>query len=220
MIFRSILHLSERGMQLKYWHHHLKMEVVCADWWSPSAFVNFGQLGPNSMLWCSDDDANIFIGFLLRRGARSIYRSSWSDEQNMYFLIYSTCKVGLIYPTCIRDVSHTPTDAYIFERLGVHFTHTFLAEAFSSLLDGDGAVFLVLCLGLLGAASWWSIIDETSWGCVTHVGGWPYEYFVGWSILLIVIMPPFFIYVFGLSSIDLLVCSICILISCDWAVEV
>ena len=68
-------------------------------------------------------------------------------------------------------VSHTPKDAYILERLGVHFTHTFFVEAFSSLLDGDGALFLVLCLGLLRAASWWSILDETSWGCVTHVGG-------------------------------------------------
>ena len=44
-------------------------------------------------------------------------------------------------------------------------------EAFSSPLDGDGAAFLVLRLGLLGAASWWNILDETSWGSVTHVGG-------------------------------------------------
>ena len=35
-------------------------------------------------------------------------------------------------------------------------------------MDGDGAAFLVLRLGLLGAAPWWSILDETYWGCVTH----------------------------------------------------
>ena len=89
------------------------------------------------------------------------------------------CKVGLIYPTCIRDVSHTPTDAYILERLGVHFTHTHLVEAFSSLFDGDGATLMVLRLGLLGAASWWSILDEMSWGGVTHWVGRPYGDFAG-----------------------------------------
>ena len=49
--------------------------------------------------------------------------------------------------------------------------YTQFVEAFSSLLDGDGATFLVLRLGSLGAASWWSILNEMSWGCVTHVGG-------------------------------------------------
>ena len=51
-----------------------------------------------------------------------------------------------------------------------HFTHN-LWRHFSSLLDGDGATFLVPHLGLLGASSGWSILDETSWVCVTHVGG-------------------------------------------------
>ena len=40
--------------------------------------------------------------------------------------------------------------------------HTHFVEAFSSLLDGDRAAFLVLRLGHLGAASW---------GGVTHVRG-------------------------------------------------
>ena len=85
--------------------------------------------------------------------------------------LFHMCKVGLFYPTCIRDVSHTPKDAYILNRLGVHFTHTFFVEAFSSHLDGDGAAFLVLRLGLLGAAFSWSILDGMSWGCVTYVSG-------------------------------------------------
>ena len=54
------------------------------------------------------------------------------------FNLFHMCKVGLIYPTCIRDVSHTPTDAYILERLGVHLTHNVWRIFFS--LDGVGAV--------------------------------------------------------------------------------
>ena len=71
--------------------------------------------------------------------------------------LFHMCKVGLIYPTCIRDVSHTPIDDYILERLGVHFTHTILWRHFYSFLDGDGAAFLVLHLGL-----WCSFLLEYS----------------------------------------------------------
>ena len=39
---------------------------------------------------------------------------------------------------------HTPKDAYILERLGVHYTHNVWRIFFS--LDGDGAAFLVLRL--------------------------------------------------------------------------
>ena len=48
--------------------------------------------------------------------------------------------------------------------------HTMCGGIFFSL-DGDGVAFLVLRLGLLGAASLWSILDETSWVCVTYVDG-------------------------------------------------
>ena len=48
--------------------------------------------------------------------------------------------------------------------------HTMCGGMFCSL-DGDGAAFLVLRLGLLGVASLWSILDKTSWVCVTYVGG-------------------------------------------------
>ena len=50
----------------------------------------------------------------------------------------------------LKDVSHTPKDAYILERLGVHYTHNVWRIFFS--LDGDGAASLwsILCLGCLG----------------------------------------------------------------------
>ena len=63
---------------------------------------------------------------------------------------------------------HTPPKMPMYWRDLEFILHTHFVEAFSSLLDGDGAAFLVLRLGLLGAAPWWSILDETSWGCVTH----------------------------------------------------
>ena len=66
---------------------------------------------------------------------------------------------------------HTPPQMPIYWRDLEFILDTHFVETFSSLLDGDGAVFLVLPLGLLGAASWWSILDESPWGCVTHVGG-------------------------------------------------
>ena len=40
--------------------------------------------------------------------------------------------------------------------------HTFFVEEFSSPLDGDGATFFVLYLGLLGVASSWIILVESS----------------------------------------------------------
>ena len=84
--------------------------------------------------------------------------------------LFHMCKVSLIYPTCIRDVPHTPTDVYILDILGDHYTHN-LWRNFTSLLDSDGAKFLVLCLGFLGAVFWWSFLDEMSWGCVIYVVG-------------------------------------------------
>ena len=106
--------------------------------------------------------------------------------------LFHMCKVGQIYPTCIRDVSHTPTDDYILERLGVHFTH--ILEVFSSLTNG---VSFRDSHGDAVRASWCSVLMkhfyEQSWGCVTHWVGWPYEVFVGWSISLITVTPPFFI---------------------------
>ena len=83
--------------------------------------------------------------------------------------LFHMCKVGLFYPTCIRDVSHTPKDAYNWRDLEF-IIHTMCGGIFFSL-DGDGAAFLVLRLRLLGAASLWSILDGMSWGCVTYVGG-------------------------------------------------
>ena len=50
-----------------------------------------------------------------------------------------------------RCVTHPHRCLYIGET-GVYFTHI-LVEAFPSLLDGDGATFLVPRLGLLGVAS-------------------------------------------------------------------
>ena len=125
--------------------------------------------------------------------------------------LFHMWKVNLIYPTCIRNVPHTPKDVYIFEILGFNYTQN-LWRHFSSPLDGDGATFLVLRLGLLGATSWWSILDEMSWGCVIYVVGWPYDYFASWTILLIAITPPLFISLFNLSCINLLVCSVYILL--------
>ena len=122
--------------------------------------------------------------------------------------LFHMCKVNLIYPTCIRDLSHRQRCLYIGETWSSLYTHFFFLGIFFSLGWRWSNI-----LGSAFRASWWSILDETSWGCVTHVGGWPYEDFVGWSVLLIVVMPPLFISVFGLSSIDLLVCSICILLS-------
>ena len=150
-----------------------------------------------------------FFGEVQDRSKDHLDRMSRTCILNLFHM----CKVDLFYPTCIRDVSHTPTDAYILERLGVHFTHTFWRHSLLSLMVLWLGLLMVMQLGLLGAASWWSILDETSWGCVTHWVGWLYGDFAGWSILLTVVTPPFFISVFGLASIDLLVHSICILLS-------
>ena len=68
------------------------------------------------------------------------------------------------------EMCHTPPKMPIYWRDLEFILHTHLVEAFSSLLDCDGAVFLVLHLGLLNAPSWSNILDETSWICVTHVG--------------------------------------------------
>ena len=69
-----------------------------------------------------------------------------------------------------RCVTHPHRCLYTGETWSSFYTHNWWRH-FSSLLDGDGAAFLVLRLGLLGATSLWSILDETSWGCVTHVRG-------------------------------------------------
>ena len=73
--------------------------------------------------------------------------------------LFHMFKVSLFYPSWIRDVSHTPTDAYILERLGVHFTHTFL-QAFSSLTDGAA---IRASLGNAVRASWCSVLMEHFW---------------------------------------------------------
>ena len=59
----------------------------------------------------------------------------------------------------------------LFSSFSPGLVSIFLVEAFSSLLYGVGAAFLVLRLGLFVAMSLWSILDESTWGCVTHVGG-------------------------------------------------
>ena len=79
--------------------------------------------------------------------------------------LFHMCKVGLIYPTCIRDVSHTPTNDYILERLGVHLINTFcggtlffLGWCWSSVLDSAFR------------ASWCSVLVERSWWDVLGLG--------------------------------------------------
>ena len=72
--------------------------------------------------------------------------------------LFHMCKVGLIYPTCIRDVSHTPTYAYILERLGVHFTHTFGGGIFFSLGWWWSSI-----LGSVFRESWCNVLVEHSW---------------------------------------------------------
>ena len=51
-----------------------------------------------------------------------------------------------------RCVTHPHRCLYIGETRSSFYTHI-LVEEISSLLDGDGVAFLVLRLGLLGAAS-------------------------------------------------------------------
>ena len=68
-----------------------------------------------------------------------------------------------------RCVTHPHRCICIGESWSSFHTHI-LVEVISSLLDGDGAAFLVMCLGLLGAVSWWSILDETSWGLCDTCG--------------------------------------------------
>ena len=118
--------------------------------WSLSLlFVNFGQLGPNSMLWCSDDDANNFIGFLFRRGARSIWKSSWSDEQNIYFeLIPLMCKVGQNCNVGLepQQLCHTPSQMNIYWTnleviFIIHSSHTSLvSDWFDHHLGGSSSL--------------------------------------------------------------------------------
>ena len=72
--------------------------------------------------------------------------------------LFHMCKVCLIYPTCIRDVSHNPKDAYILERLGVHFTHTFFGGIFFSLGWQWSNV-----LSSTFRASWCSVFVEYYW---------------------------------------------------------
>ena len=50
----------------------------------------------------------------------------------------------------LMDVSHTPKDSYILERLRVHLTH--IVWRYYLSLDNIGAVYLwnVLCLGCSG----------------------------------------------------------------------
>ena len=61
----------------------------------------------------------------------------------------------------LKSMSHTPKDAYIMERLGVHYTHIVWRIFFS--LDGDGAVFLVL--GIYGVFFVWAVLGL----CVTRL---------------------------------------------------
>ena len=56
----------------KYTNVKLQGDVIQKKGSNVRALVNFGQLGPNSMLQCSYDDGHIFVGFLLRRGARLV----------------------------------------------------------------------------------------------------------------------------------------------------
>ena len=101
--------------------------------------------------------------FLLDSSFREVQDQSKDNLDRMsrtcILNLFHMCKVSLIYPTCIRDVPHTPTDVYILEIL--HYTQN-LWRHFSSPLDGDGAMFLVLRLGHLGAVPWWSFLNETS----------------------------------------------------------
>ena len=72
--------------------------------------------------------------------------------------LFHMCKVNLIYPTYIRDVPYTPTDAYILERLGVHFTRALCGGIFFSLGWWWSSV-----LGSTFRASWCNIFVEYSW---------------------------------------------------------
>ena len=84
--------------------------------------------------------------------------------------LFHMWKVTLIYPTCIRDVSHTPIYDYILERLGVHFIHTFyggilflLGWCWSNVLD---STFRASWCNVLVERSWWDVLglcDTLGW---------------------------------------------------------
>ena len=76
------------------------------------------------------------------------------------FNLFHMCKVGLFYPTC-REMCHTLPKMHIYWRDLEFIIHTMCGGIFFSL-DGDGVVFLVMHLGLLGVASLWSILDGMS----------------------------------------------------------
>ena len=125
--------------------------------------------------------------------------------------LFHMCKVGLIYPTCIRNVSHTPTYAYIMERVGVHFTHTFCGGIFfflgwrwSNILD---FAFRTSWCNILVEHSWWDVLGlcDTCGKLTLWSLCWLKHPADRHNATIIYLC-------FGLSSIDLLVCSICILL--------
>ena len=126
--------------------------------------------------------------------------------------LFHLCKVGLIYPTCIRDVSHTPTDNYILERLGVHFIHThfggilfFLGWCWSSVLD---STFRVSWCSILVEHSRWDVLGlcDTCGRLTLWRLCWLKHPANRRNATILDLC-------FGLSSIDILVFFICILLS-------
>ena len=110
-----------------------------------------------------------------------------------------------------RCVTHHHKWLYIGETWSSFDTH--FVEAFSSFLDGAGAAFLILRLGFL----WCNILAERSWWDVLGLCDTCGKLTL-WSLCWLKHPADHrnatILYLcFGLSSIDLLVCSICILLS-------